>query len=97
MTFSKMAAFAAFLVVLPVSAVAQQMPTAEQCTAWFDKADANKDGSLGQQEEAAKYVGMISGNTESDNNSSTAAEATIVSKDDFLAACGKGTFGMPTN
>jgi hypothetical protein len=95
MTFFKMAAAAALLTLVPMSAMAAEMPTAEQCDAWFTKADSNKDGALGQQEEASKYAGMISKSSVADNNSGTAADALILQKDIFLAECAKGTFGVP--
>jgi hypothetical protein len=97
MTLSKFALALGLLALVPSTAMAQaEAPTAEQCTAWFDKADANKDGSLGQQEEVAKYTDMISKGSVSQDNSSTAATATIMDKQMFLTECGKGTFGMPT-
>ncbi len=96
MTFLKMAAAAACLTLLPVSAMAAEMPSAEQCDGWFVKADSNKDGALGQQEEAAKYAGMISKSSIADSNNSAAADATILTKVTFLEECAKGTFGMPS-
>jgi hypothetical protein len=96
MTFFKMAAAAAVLTLVPMTAMAAEMPTAEQCSAWFEKVDTNKDGALGQQEEASKYAGMISKSSVADNNSGTAADALILQKDIFMSECGKGTFGMPS-
>jgi hypothetical protein len=95
MTFFKMAAAAALLTVMPLSAMAAEMPTAEQCEAWFVKADTNKDGALGDQEESAKYADMISKGSES---SSMAGSANVtLKKEDFVMGCGKGYFGMPAN
>ncbi len=96
MTFFKMAAAAALLTVMPISAMAAEMPTAEQCDGWFTKADTNNDGALGQQEDASKFAGMISKSSVADKNSSTAADALILKKEIFLAECAKGTFGMPS-
>lgn len=95
MTFFKMAAAAALLTLLPVTAMAAEMPSAEQCDAWFTKVDSNKDGALGQQEEAAKYAGMISSSSVAQKNNSTSADALILQKDIFMTECAKGTFGMP--
>jgi hypothetical protein len=96
MTFSKMAAAAALLALVPATAMAQAAPTADQCTAWFDKADTNKDGTLGQQEEVTKYADMISKGSQSSDNSSASATAALMPKEIFLQECGKGTFGMPS-
>jgi hypothetical protein len=96
MTFFKLAAAAGLLTVLPMSAMAAEMPSADQCSAWFTKADTNGDGSLGQQEDAAKYAGMISKSSVADQNNSTAADALILKKEAFMKYCGEGTFGMPT-
>lgn len=96
MTFLKMAAATAFLTLLPISAMAAEMPSADQCSAWFTKADTNNDGALGQQEEASKYAGMISGSSVAQKNSSTSADALILQKDVFMKYCGEGTFGMPS-
>jgi hypothetical protein len=98
MTFFKMAAAAAaLLTLLPVSIMAAETPTSEQCSAWFVKADNNNDGALGQQEDASKYAGMISKSSVADKNSSTAANALIIQKDVFMKYCGEGSFGMPMN
>jgi hypothetical protein len=96
MTFFKMAAATAVLALMPMTAMAAEMPTAEQCDAWFVKVDSNKDGALGQQEDASKYAGMISGSSVADKNSSTSADALILTKEIFMTECGKGTFGMPS-
>ena len=93
MTFLKMAAAAALLALIPATAMAQAAaPTAAECDAWFVKADTNKDGSLGQQEDVKKYDDMITKSSSNTNDSST-----IMQKDAFLEACAKGTFGMPMN
>jgi hypothetical protein len=97
MTFFKMAAAAAVLTLMPMTAMAAEMPSADQCSAWFVKADTNKDGALGQQEDAAKYAGMISKSSIADQNNSTSAEALIIQKDVFMKYCGEGSFGMPMN
>jgi hypothetical protein len=97
MTFFKMAAAAALLTFLPVSVMAAETPTSEQCSAWFVKADSNNDGALGQQEDASKYAGMISKSSVADKNSSTAADALIIQKDVFMKYCGEGSFGMLMN
>jgi hypothetical protein len=96
MTFFKMAAAAALLTLSPMvtlPAMAADMPTAEQCDAWFAKIDTNNDGTLGDQEDAAKYADKIDSGSQS--SSDTMPSVTLV-KADFLAACVKGTFGMPT-
>jgi hypothetical protein len=96
MTFFKMAAATALLALMPMTAMAAEMPSAGDCDAWFVKADTNNDGALGQQENASKYAGMISGSSVAQKNSSTAADALILTKDIFMKYCGEGTFGMPT-
>jgi hypothetical protein len=96
MTFFKMAAATALLALMPMTAMAAEMPSSGDCDAWFVNADTNKDGALGQQEDASKYAGMISGSSVADKNSSTAADALILTKEIFMAQCEKGTFGMPT-
>ena len=97
MTFFKMAATAAVLTLVPMTAMAAEMPSAEQCSGMFTKADSNNDGALGQQEDASKYAGMISGSSVADKNSSTAADALILTKEVFMKYCGEGKFGMPSN
>jgi hypothetical protein len=97
MTFFKMATAAALLTFLPMTAMAAETPSAEQCSDWFVKVDSNKDGALGQQEDASKYAGMISKSSVADKNSSTAADALIIQKDVFMKYCGEGSFGMPMN
>ena len=96
MTFFKMAVAAGLLTLVPTTAMAAETPTADQCSAWFEKVDSNKDGALGQQEEASKYVGMINKSSVADNNSGTAANTIILQKDVFIKHCGEGTFGMPS-
>jgi hypothetical protein len=96
MTFFKMAAATALLALMPMTAMAAEMPSADQCSAWFMKADSNKDGALGQQEDASKYAGMISKSSVADQNNSTSADALILQKDVFMKYCGEGTFGMPS-
>jgi hypothetical protein len=97
MTFLKTAAAAALLTFLPVKAMAAETPTTEQCSTWFERVDSNKDGALGQQEDASKYAGMVSKSSVADKNSSTSADALIIQKDVFMKYCGEGTFGMPMN
>ena len=94
MTFFKMAAAAVLLTLSPMAAMAAEMPSAEQCDAWFTKVDSNKDGSLGDQEDAVKYADLISKGSE---GTATGTPNVIMKKEDFLVACVKGTFGMPTN
>jgi hypothetical protein len=97
MTFFKMAAATALLALMPMTALAAEMPSAEQCSGWFMKADTNNDGALGQQEDASKFAGMISKSSVADKNNSTSADALILQKDVFMKYCGEGTFGMPSN
>jgi hypothetical protein len=98
MTFIKMAAAAALLTLIPTAAMAQTAaPTAADCDAWFMKVDTNKDGSLGQQEEATKFIGMKSQSSVDDQNNGATANALTLTKEDFLTECAKGTYGMPMN
>lgn len=95
MTFFKMAAAAALLTLVPITAMAAEMPSTEQCDAWFVKADANKDGALGNSEGSLKYSDMVTkGST---GSSSDSQQEVILAKDMFLTECAKGTFGMPMN
>ena len=93
MTFFKMAAAAALLSLSPMAAMAAEMPSAEQCEAWFVKVDTNKDATLSDLEDAAKYSDLITSGSQA---SSDTMPSVTLKKDDFLAACVKGTFGMPT-
>jgi hypothetical protein len=98
MTFIKMAAASALLTLIPTAAMAQTAaPTAADCDAWFMKVDTNKDGSLGQQEEATKFIGMKNPSAVDNQNNDTTAIVSTLTKEDFLAECAKGTYGMPTN
>jgi hypothetical protein len=96
MTSLKMAAAAALLTFIPINAMAAEMPSGEQCDAWFMKVDTNGDGTLGQQEEVTKYADMITKASASSDNSSGNAMATLIKKEDWVKYCAKGTFGMPS-
>lgn len=107
MTFFKMAAATALLTLVPMTAMAAEMPSAEQCSAWFAKADKNSDGSLGGSgEEAAKYGDLRSGGSSQAQSTDGGASGGgsgnnnldfIMTKEVFLETCRKGSFGMPTN
>lgn len=59
------------------------------CTSWFAMVDKNADGSLGQDENQPFM-------TKFTESSMTTKDATIVSKQEFMDACQKGTFeGIP--
>lgn len=91
MKIAMIAASAAMFALLPAAnSLAAEMPTADQCTAWFTKADTNGDGSLGKGENA-KYIEMM---TKTSTTTMDADEA--LAKDAWLAECAKGTFGMPS-
>lgn len=86
-----LAAMMAASMLVPSMAFAQAAPTAEQCNAWLEKADTNKDGSIGNNEDAKKYAEMIT-----KAGVTGMGEDAVVPKDMFLEQCAKGTFGMPT-
>jgi hypothetical protein len=84
------AASTAALLLLPSAAIAADAPTAEQCKAWLEKADVNKDGDIGNNEESKKYAEMLTkGGMEG------MGEDTVIKGAVFTEACLKGTFGMP--
>ncbi len=82
---------ALFAIGLSGAVLAAEAPTAEQCDAWFTKSDTNADGSIGKNEGSDKLVEMMT-----KNSTNTQESADIITKESFLAECGKGTFGMPT-
>ena len=92
MTKLSLAALAAFMIMTPVAAMAADMPSAEQCSAWLVKADTNKDGALGKSEDSLKYGEMIS----KSSTGSSMGDDGVLKGDMFLAECAKGTFGMPS-
>lgn len=71
-------------------ALAQDVPTVEQCESWLTKADTNGDGSIGKGKNV-KFVEMMN-----KGSSTVKDEETIIDKAAFIEACQKGTFGMPT-
>ena len=90
-TSFKVTIAAALLSVMSAGTVmAAEMPTAEQCDAWFKKADTNGDGIIGKSEDANKYEEMM---TKASGTKMT-GDAQI-KMDAFAMDCQKGTFGMP--
>ncbi len=94
MTFLKMAMAAVLLTLSPMAAMAAEIPSADQCEAWFVKVDNNKDGTLGEQEESPKYADMITKGSVSESDS---MPQVTVTKARFIKACLDGSFGMPSN
>jgi hypothetical protein len=87
-----MIAVSAFAVLsLPSVVMAADNPSAEQCKAWLEKVDVNKDGDIGKSEDAAKYVNML---TKAGHEGM--GEDAVVKGPMFTEECLKGTFGMPT-
>jgi hypothetical protein len=90
MTRTSILAVAGVLSIFSVApAIAADAPTAEQCAAWFTKADTNADGSLGKGENMTIVEAMNKA------GGTTMKEDDMMGKEAFLAACGKGTLGMP--
>ncbi len=90
MTRTSILALAGVLSIFSAAPVfAADAPTAEQCSAWFTKADTNADGSLGKGENAMIVEAMNKA------GGTTMKEDDIITKEAFLADCGKGTLGMP--
>jgi Ca2+-binding EF-hand superfamily protein len=79
----KYALIAGALAFVPASAHAAMTP--EQCSEMLKKADTNGDGSLAG-EEAVRFQEAMT------KMSLTTKDASIVTMDEFMAACEKGTF-----
>ena len=88
--FALVAAVAVFA-LSPLAAIAADKPSAEQCDAWLAKADTNNDGTIGNNEDAKKYVEMIT-----KGGMTGMGEDETVPKAMFIEQCLKGSFGMPT-
>ena len=82
-SFLKYATLATALAFIPATAHAAM--TAEQCTAMFNKADANGDGSLGGSEGTRYEEAMKKRTIET-------KDANIISMEEFMSACESGTF-----
>jgi hypothetical protein len=87
--------FAVFAVISylssPFTAQAGVKYTGQQCKTWFSKIDRNKDGSIGANENAAKYYDRITlGGASND-----ADDGFIMSKAFFVAECAIGSLGKP--
>ena len=94
MTFLKTLALTA-LITIPASgfALAQDSkPTMEQCSGWFTKLDANKDGTVSGDETKTLTVTAANAGTESGSDKSTM----IWTKAQFEEECQKGTYGSPS-
>lgn len=81
----KYSALAVALLVIPATAANAAM-TNEECAALLTKNDTNGDGALGKNEDAKRFgEAMI-------KSSQKTMSADVVSHDEFMAACEKGTF-----
>jgi hypothetical protein len=84
MTFVKLLSAAAVVAALSTPSFAATMSAAD-CEAWFVKADANADGSVGG-DEAKEFTAKLSGDT------AKTKEAGIFMKDEFVNYCTAGSF-----
>jgi hypothetical protein len=73
-------------------AIANPDVPAAQCAAWFKSIDRNRDGSIGPNENAARYMNKIT----LAGAESNAEDDAIMSKRFFLTECRAGNFGRPT-
>lgn len=79
--------------LLSTSVVAQAgvKYSSQQCKIWFAKIDRNKDGSIGTNENAAKYFDKITLAGASNDSD----DGYIMSRGFFLAECAIGSLGKP--
>jgi hypothetical protein len=73
------------------TASAANRPSAQQCSAWFNKMDRNKDGSLSNGENARRFTDKITLATTANGGDGD----TTMGRKFFLAECAVGSFGMP--
>jgi hypothetical protein len=64
----------------------------QQCKAWFNKVDRNKDGSIGSAENADGFLARITLASETEGRDGTY----IMSKAFFVAECSIGSLGKPS-
>jgi hypothetical protein len=84
--------FAACAVLLSTSpSFAANRPSAQQCSAWFNKMDRNGDGTLSNGENARRFTDKITLATTDNGGDGD----TTMGRAFFLAECKVGSFGMP--
>jgi hypothetical protein len=74
-----------------VTASAANRPSAQQCTAWFNKMDRNHDGTLSNRENARRFIDKITLATSANGGDGDST----MSRAFFIAECKVGSFGMP--
>jgi hypothetical protein len=91
MKFKSFSAFLITLLCFSSSAFAANSYSAQQCNAWFNKVDRNKDGSIGSAENADSFLARITLGSETEGSS----DSFIMSKTFFVAECKIGSLGKP--
>jgi hypothetical protein len=84
------AATVALLVTTGV-AFAANRPSAQQCSAWFNKMDRNHDGTLSNRENARRFIDKITLATSANGGDGDST----MSRAFFIKECSIGSFGMP--
>jgi LPS sulfotransferase NodH len=72
-------------------ALAKNTYSQQQCKTWFSKIDRNRDGSIGEAENAEAYLARITLASEQDSSGGTFT----MSKTFFVAECSIGSLGKP--
>jgi hypothetical protein len=85
------AAIAGALLFVAPTAFAKNTYSQQQCKTWFAKIDRNRDGTLGEAENAEGYLARITLANESDSSGGTFT----MSKAFFVAECSIGSLGKP--
>jgi hypothetical protein len=73
------------------TASAANRPSAQQCSAWFNKMDRNNDGTLSSRENSRRFIDKITLATSANGGDGDST----MSRTFFLAECKVGSFGMP--
>ena len=92
MKFLIITAAATAMLFPSLQALAGNSYSTQQCKAWFNKVDRNKDGSIGSAENADGFLARITLASETEGRSGTY----IMSKAFFVAECSIGSLGKPS-
>jgi hypothetical protein len=73
------------------TASAANRPSAQQCSAWFNKMDRNHDGTLSNRENARRFIDKITLATTANGGDGDSTMGRAF----FIKECSIGSFGMP--
>jgi hypothetical protein len=79
------------VVITTNAAFAANRPSAQQCSAWFNKMDRNRDGTLSTRENSRRFIDKITLATSANGGDGDST----MGREFFMAECKIGSFGMP--